>query len=329
VLLAAAIGIAGITHLGDTRGEAQPAKATISYSEAKPIVERLRPNLPADLATIPESQLDAAWNPWMSQLDRRIRARLERGDEDSAINFLLFGTSFTKLPRALNDSAKLGGRERAAAIVRGRIADLANAIASPGSNERLIFVRGLVRRNGIDPDTAAGREQTRVYFRTLMTRINGEVDEYAKTIESARGTAELAARSTLFRTRGLSSDTSIRPDFAIDRALELLTAKGILTAGSVRRIAIVRTIARVSYSAASTSSTVRSCTRAWSDRWGVEGSVACNAVIAVVAASIVACRLSGWSPWRRAMRARRWSSVARSISRRAASGPRRARCLRW
>lgn len=239
VLLAAAIGIAGITHLGDTRGEAQPVKATISYSEAKPIVERLRASLPADLATVPESQLDAAWNPWVGQLDRRIRARLERGDEDSAINFLLFGTSFTKLPRALNDSAKLGGRERAAAIVRGRIADLANAIASPGSNERLIFVRGLVRRNGIDPDTAAGREQTRVYLRTLMTRINGEVDEYAKTIESARGTAELAARSTLFRTRGLSSDTSIRPDFAIDQALEALMAKGMLTAGSVRRIAVV------------------------------------------------------------------------------------------
>jgi hypothetical protein len=72
-----------------------------------------------------------------------------------------------------------------------------------------------------------------------MTRINGEVDEYAKTIESARGTAELAARSTLFRTRGLSSDTSIRPDFAIDQALEALMAKGMLTAGSVRRIAVV------------------------------------------------------------------------------------------
>jgi len=239
VLLAAAIGVAGITHLGDTRAQAQPAKATISYSDAKPIVERLRASLPADLATIPESQLDAAWNPWVSQLDRRIRARLERGDEDSAINFLLFGTSFTKLPRALNDSTKLGGRERAADIVRGRIADLADAIASPGSNERLIFVRDLVRRHGIDPDTASGREQTRVYVRTLMTRIVGEVDEYAKTVESARGTAELAARSTLFRTRGLSSDTSIRPDFAIDQALDALMAKGILTAGSVRRIAVV------------------------------------------------------------------------------------------
>ena len=119
----------------------------------------------------------------MLQLDRGIRARLDRGDEDSAINFLLFGTSFTKRPRALNDSTRVGGRERAGEIVRGRIADLTAAIASPGSNERLLFVRDLVRRHGIDPDTAAGREQARAYFRTLMTRIVGEVDEYAKSIE--------------------------------------------------------------------------------------------------------------------------------------------------
>jgi hypothetical protein len=222
-------------------GEAQqPARATpIPYTDAKPIVERLRASLPADLAAIPESQLDAAWNTWVSQLDRRIRSRLDRGDEDSAINFLLFGTSFTSLPRALNDSARVGGRERAGEIVRGRIDDLTAAIASPGSNERLRFVRDLVRRHRIDPDSAAGRGQARAYFRTLMTRIVGEVDDYAKTIESARGAAELAARSTLFRTRGLSSDTSIRPDFAVDQALEALLSKGILEAGSVRRIGII------------------------------------------------------------------------------------------
>ena len=240
VLLAAVIAVA-ITHLGETHGEAQqPAKAApIRYGDAKPIVERLRANLPADLAAIPESQLDAAWDAWVSQLDRDIRARLDRGDEDSAINFLLFGTSFTKRPRALNDSTRVGGRERAGEIVRGRIADLAAAIASPSSNERLLFVRDLVRRHGIDPDTAAGREQARAYFRSLITRIVGEVDEYAKSIESARGAAELAARSTLFRTRGLSSDTSIRPDFAVDQALEALMARGILAAGSVRRIAVI------------------------------------------------------------------------------------------
>jgi SAM-dependent methyltransferase len=94
-------------------------------------------------------------------------------------------------------------------------------------------------RHGIDPTTAGGREQARAYFRTLMTRINGEVGEYAQTIESARGGAELAARSTLFRTRGLSSDTSIRPDFAVDHALDSLGANGTLRAGSVRRIGVI------------------------------------------------------------------------------------------
>jgi hypothetical protein len=72
-----------------------------------------------------------------------------------------------------------------------------------------------------------------------MTRIVGELDAYTKTIESARGTAELAARSTLFRTRGLSSDTSIRPDFAIDQAFDALLAQGTLTTGSIRRIAVI------------------------------------------------------------------------------------------
>jgi SAM-dependent methyltransferase len=155
------------------------------------------------------------------------------------INFLLFGTTFTRLPRALNDSAKVGGRERAADIVRGRIDDLAAAIASPGTNERLLFAREVVVRHGIDPATASGREQAHVYLRALITRIVGEVDGYARTIRSARGHAELAARSTLFRSRGLSADTSIRPDFAVDQALETLTSKGMLGKGSVRRIAVI------------------------------------------------------------------------------------------
>jgi hypothetical protein len=236
VLLGAAIVVSGITHLGG----AQSAKGTsIPFADAKPIVERLRENLPADFAAIPIDQLATTWMTWTSQLDRTIRARLDRGDEDSAINFLLFGTSFTKWPRALNDSAKLGGRERAAEIVRGRIADLATAIASPGTNERLRFVSDLVRRHGIDPTMDSSREQTRAYFRTLMTRIVGETGEYARTIQSARGNAELATRSTLFRTRGLSSDTSIRPDFAVDQALAALASKGMLAAGSLRRVGVI------------------------------------------------------------------------------------------
>src|SRR6185369_17709580 len=46
-------------------------------------------------------------------------------------------------------------------------------------------------------------------------------------------------RSTLYRDRGLSSDTSIFPDFAIEQSLEAMKAQALLAPGSVRRVAIV------------------------------------------------------------------------------------------
>ena len=177
----------------------------------------------------------------MSRRNVETRARLERGDEDSIVNFLRFGTTFTRRPRALNDSARIGGPQRAAEIVRERIADLIAGIASPGSNERLLFVRELVERRGIDPTTASGKEQTRIYLLDLMTRVAGEVDGYVRAIESVRSRQgpEFAVRSSLYRARGLSSDTSIRPDFAIDQALEALQSMGMLEAGSVRRVGVI------------------------------------------------------------------------------------------
>ena len=68
----------------------------------------------------------------VSRRDLEIRARLQRGDEDSIVNFLLFGTTFTRLPRALNDNARTGDRQRAAEIVRGRTTDLIAGIAHLG-----------------------------------------------------------------------------------------------------------------------------------------------------------------------------------------------------
>ncbi len=222
-------------------GRTTPA-APISYSEAKPIIERLAASLPPELAARPASELESMWADWVSRRDREIRARLERGDEDSIVNFLLFGTTFTQLPRALTDSSRVGGPQRAVEIVRGRTDDLIAGIASPGSNERLRLVREVVARRGIDPASASGREQARIYFRDLMARVAGEVDSYVRAIESVRSTRdgpEFAVRSSLYRTRGLSSDTSIKPDFAIDRALEAMRARGLLEIGSVRRVAVI------------------------------------------------------------------------------------------
>ena len=44
---------------------------------------------------------------------------------------------------------------------------------------------------------------------------------------------------TFFRDRGLSSDTSIFPNFAVEQALTALKANGMLRGGSIRRVAIV------------------------------------------------------------------------------------------
>jgi hypothetical protein len=220
-----------------------PTAANMSYADAKPILEALHDTLPADLKNRSAGELESVWPGWTSRRDAEIRARLERGDDDSLVNFLLFGTTFTRQPRALNDSAKLGGRDRAAEILRGRIDDLVGGIASPGGNERLQFARQLVERRGIDPKTSDGKARVRRYILEAMRRMVGEVDGYVRTLQSAKSLAdpgaELAARSKLFRDRGLSSDTSLLPDFALERALADLRSNGTLAAGSVRRVAVI------------------------------------------------------------------------------------------
>jgi SAM-dependent methyltransferase len=244
-ILVAAVAVAGVGAAADQRPSPavlqRQATRLVTYAEARPILERLAPELAAAFAARPSAEQDSAWLEWVARRDSGIRARLEQGEEDSVVNLLLFGTSFTRLPRALNDSSSLGGAQRAAEIVRGRIADLVSGIASPGANERLRFTRELVERHGIDPTTVPGREQLRSYILALMKRNVGEVEAYVRTLESARrqGRGELAARSTLYRTRGLSTDTSIRPDFAIARTLDALRARGLLGTGSVRRVAVI------------------------------------------------------------------------------------------
>jgi hypothetical protein len=215
----------------------------IPFVDARPILDALHDGLPADLRSRTLKELEPVWPAWVRRRDAAIRARLEQGDEDSVYNMLLFGTTFTREPRELNDSARIGGRERAAEILRGRISDLVAGIASPGSNERLQFARRLVERRGIDPTTAAGKEQVRRYLLETMRRVVGEVDGYIRTLRSAKSIAnpdaEFVARSRLFRDRGLSSDTSLLADFAVERALAALAGSGTIGVLGVRRVAVV------------------------------------------------------------------------------------------
>ena len=67
----------------------------ISFADAQQITNALVEALPAELKGKSKDEIKAAWPSWVKRYDAEIRARLARGDEDSVVNFLLFGTSFS------------------------------------------------------------------------------------------------------------------------------------------------------------------------------------------------------------------------------------------
>ena len=77
------------------------------------ILTELAGKLPSELNALTAAQMENVWPDWIERHDREIRARLEQGDEDTIVNWMLFGTSFTSRPRAV-----LGAVEAGAARIR-------------------------------------------------------------------------------------------------------------------------------------------------------------------------------------------------------------------
>src|SRR5262245_16399934 len=81
-------------------GQVATKKASyVPYTDAQPILEALAEDLPAELKGQSADQLKTGWAAWVARRDADIRQRLIQGDEDSLVNVLLFGSSFTKQPR--------------------------------------------------------------------------------------------------------------------------------------------------------------------------------------------------------------------------------------
>jgi hypothetical protein len=227
-----------------------------TYEEARPVLEAMSEVLPAELHAARPDALSSIWATWVVRRDAEIRARLVQGDEDSIVNFLLFGTSFTRKPRiTLGALAQISGKysqsmlaptpEVAAFVesIKARADDLVQATAMPGANERLLFARQISESKGYDLKTATGRQKVKDYLLASLARVLNEQAGFARVLESARllgdPSAEFAERSKLFSNRGLSSDTSLRPCFAIERALISIRDQRLLAQGSVRRVAII------------------------------------------------------------------------------------------
>ncbi len=226
----------------------------LSLTEAQPVLKALRDILPAALQAERPDGLISAWPNWIRNRDAEIRARLALGDEDSLINLLLFGTSYTKqrrispeeIARISQTETRLGAAapSQLSQVLQSRADDLIKGIGAPGNNERLAFERRLmVEKKGYDPRVTTGRAQLKEFLLASVVRVLNEQAGYAKALAAARmlgdPSEEFAERSTLYRSRGLSSDTSLLPNFAIEESLKAMQQRNLLATGSIRRVAIV------------------------------------------------------------------------------------------
>lgn len=232
----ALLAFAGVAHAQATA----PAAAVYTpYSAAKSVLDTLRETLlPPALRVLTAPEREAAWPDWAARHDATIRARVNAGDEDSLVNFILFGTTFTRQPRATErDLAMVAGQpDRLSPLMRRRTDDLIAAIGAPAIDERLAFARQVIERKGMNPATAEGRTDIRRYLLDMMVRVSAEIEALsARRLNDP--TIELVDRLTRFRDRGLSSDTSIFADYGVERTLAAVKAAGRLA--DVRRAAII------------------------------------------------------------------------------------------
>ena len=104
-----------------------------------------------------------------------------------------------------------------------RLADLVTALLAPGADERLLLSRSLLESLGVNPGGPGGRDRVSLWLLENVARVRREQKVLAAELEKARSlpeaTEQLAARSTLFRERGIALDTSLRPAFAVEEAL--------------------------------------------------------------------------------------------------------------
>jgi len=209
-------------------------RTTIEASEVRPVLAALRDELvPGDLRG---GALDASWPRWVSTRNAAIRARVARGDEDSVLNLLFFGTSFTGQPRpsARDLGALLDDPPRALKTLAPRIDDFLSGVVAPRGNDRLQFAGQVLARNGIDIAAPGGRDQARRFLEVKMRAMAADAAAQSAVVDASGVNA-----SNTFFERGLSSDTSIAVDYGIDHTLESLRARGVLLPATVRRVAIV------------------------------------------------------------------------------------------
>ncbi|HEV2234064.1 MAG TPA: hypothetical protein VGV68_11735 [Terriglobia bacterium] len=208
----------------------------IRFEEVREIISAFSES---DAATLPSGGLEnaAAWDAWIRTQDTEIRERIDRGFEDSISNLILYGTSYTRLPRleGFEEIVLAGGELTEAA--RARVHGLAVALPRSPDNERIRLVGDFLARRKVP----AGSVEN--YLSANLQRFVAEQLAYQEKLRIAGQSGDpsevFLTRGTLFQKRGLSVDTSLLPNFALQETLQALARKGVLSPRRIRRIAVI------------------------------------------------------------------------------------------
>jgi SAM-dependent methyltransferase len=150
---------------------------------------------------------------------------------------ILFGTSYTQLPPIPSSDEGSDASGQLTIASRDRIHALGQALLKPGENERIRFASDFLARHSVAPSVVNS------YLTANLQRMILEERTYEFKQQEARKTGDpdalLMTRATIYKERGLSFDTSLEPDYALDTMLRQLAGKGLTPRGGIRRIAVM------------------------------------------------------------------------------------------
>ena len=198
-----------------------PGVRTISWEDTGP----LRPRVAAAGLTAHTFPSD------IERIQQENARRVREGDLDHLVFFLLQSTQFTALPPiepAISAKALVEAADsQMAAAVRARTTALIRALASPSRDPRLSYFRELVTVTfpvANDREAALQREYARV-----MKFV------YDKEFVAQRAGPDAVA--SLYRARGLSTDTAVEAGYVV--YLGLGVAKALRPDHRIRRVLII------------------------------------------------------------------------------------------
>lgn len=205
----------------------------MSLEAIQPILRGFSGALPQEFPGAPD---DTAWSAWVKAEDLGIRQRLEEGEEDTLTNLLRFGVTYTDEYQIDREFLSVFGKSTLVnAFADKRASDLVRALSYRGASEGMQEMRAFLIKRGYAFNTEQDRARVKQH---LLENLAHMRDEFAKFREELKS-VDPAEQAHLYAQRGISLDTNLWPDYALDVSLRELVKAAMLKPGSVHRIAIV------------------------------------------------------------------------------------------